>query len=84
MPKYYHYYKNQYFLACYDAEDYCVGTFDNCKSLAKFLGKTLNSTQSSVQKVLDGILTFMINDKGNFFKVYAYPIYENQFDNISN
>lgn len=73
MPKV-NYYKNKYFLACYDIEDHCVGTFDNCKSLAIFLGKTLHSTESSVSRVLNGILNFIISDTGNCYKVYAYAI----------
>lgn len=66
------FYKNKYLISLYDEDDFIVGSFKNCREVARFLNKPLDSTLCSIGRCLEGKLNSII---GNDEAKSKYTVY---------
>lgn len=72
-------YKNKYLIALYDADDFCVGAFKNCREIADFLNKSIDSTFSSIGRCLEGKISCIhANDRERT----RYTVYFTDLSNL--
>jgi len=65
-------FKDKYLIALYDKEELCVAVFDNCRQMARAMGKSINVTQSLVGHFLSGDFK-IINYLGTSVTIHLIP-----------